>query len=196
MKKEERRRHLYTTRKKTVLSIKCNFIVLKWIFKKIAHLLDTASDNKDLLRFVIKKWIEVYDQLEKNYNVNKAIRIKTPMLRSDLCDLSDAYTAVRGTISVSDPDDAKRKKSVAFKNNAPFINCISKINSVQIDNAEDLDVVMSIYNLLEYGKNYRKATGSLWNCYRDEPSIPLSSNSESFKYKASPSQQILVPRTS
>ena len=118
------------------------------------------------------------------------------MLRSDLCDPSDAYTAVRGTITVSDPDDAKRKKSVAFKNNAPFINCISKINSVQIDNAEDLDVVMSIYNLLEYSKNYRKATGSLWNCYRDEPSISLSSNSESFKYKASPSQQILFPRTS
>ena len=77
------------------------------------------------------------------------------------------------------------KEMVAFKNNAPFINYISKINDVKIDNGEDLDVVMPMYNLLEYSKNYRKTTGSLWNYYRDEPSNPLSSNSESFKYKTS-----------
>ena len=74
---------------------------------------------------------------------------------------------------------------MAFKNNAPFINCISKINGVEIDNAEDLDVVMPMYNLLEYSKNNRKSTRSLWNYYRDKPSDPLSSNSESFKFKAS-----------
>ena len=61
------------------------------------------------------------------------------------------------------------KKNLVFKNNAPFINCISKINSIKIDNAEDLDVVMPMYNLLEYSKYYRKTTGSLWNYYRDEP---------------------------
>ena len=107
------------------------------------------------------------------------------MLRSDLCDFSDAYIVVKGEITVTNPDNAKRNKSVAFKNNAPFINCISKINGIQIDNAEDLEVVMPIYNLLEYSKNYRKTTGSLWNYYRDEPSNPLSLNSESFKYKTS-----------
>ena len=74
---------------------------------------------------------------------------------------------------------------MAFKNNAPFINRISKNSGVQIDNAEDLDVVMPMYNLLEYSKNYRKTTGSLSNYYRDEPSNSLSSNSESFKYKTS-----------
>ena len=58
---------------------------------------------------------------------------------------------------------------MVFKNNAPFINCVSNIDEVKIDNAEDLDVVMSMYNLLEYSKNYRKTTGSLWNYYRDEP---------------------------
>ena len=79
----------------------------------------------------------------------------------------------------------QKETSVAFKNNAPLINCISKINGVQIDNAKDLDVVMPTYNLLEYSKNYRKTTYSLWNYYRDEPSNPLSSNSESFKYKTS-----------
>ena len=154
-------------------------------FQRIVNFLETNSNDKDLPRFVTKKWIKVYDQSEKNYNPNKEIRIKTSMLRSDLCDFSDAYIVVKGTITVTDPDNAKRNKSVAFKNNAPFINCISKINGVKIDNAEDLDVVMPMYNLLEYSKNYRKTTGSLWNYYRDEPSNPFSLNFESFKYKTS-----------
>ena len=88
-------------------------------------------------------------------------------------------------ITVVRPNNAKRNKSVAFINNAPFINYISKINGVKIDNAKDLDVVMPMYTLLEYSKNYKKTTGSLWNYYRDEPSNPLSTNSESFKYKTS-----------
>ena len=71
----------------------------------------------------------------------------------------------------------RRNKSVTFRNNSPFINCISKVNDVQFDSAEDLDIVMPMYNLLEYSKNYRKTIGSLWNYYRDEPSNPLSSNS-------------------
>ena len=107
------------------------------------------------------------------------------MPRSDLCDCHDAYIVVKETVTVTNPDDVKRNKSVAFKNNAPFINCISKINAVQIDNAEDLDVVMLMYNLLEYSTNYRKTKGSFWNSYRDEPSNLLSSNSESFKCKTS-----------
>ena len=154
-------------------------------FQKIANFLDTTSDHNDLPRFVTKKWIEVYDQSEKNCNPNKEIRIKTSMLRSDLCGFSDAYIVVKGTITVTEQNNAKRNKATAFKNNAPFINCISKINGVKIDNAEDLDVVMPMYNLLEYSKNYRKTTGRLWNDYRDEPSNPLFSDSESFKYKTS-----------
>ena len=151
-------------------------------FQKIVNFLDATSDDKDLPRFVTKKWVEVYDQSGGNYNVNKEIRIKTSMLRSDLCDYSDAYIVVKGDITLEGDNDAnKRNKNLAFKNNAPFINCISKINGVKIDNAEDLDVVMPMYNLLEYSKNYRKTTGSLWNYYRGEPSDRLSSNSESFK---------------
>ena len=91
-------------------------------FKKIVNLLDTTSDDKDFPRFVTKIWIEVYDQSDENYSVNKEIRIKTPMLRSDLCDFSDAYIDVKGDITVTNPDNAKRNKAVAFKNNAPFIN--------------------------------------------------------------------------
>ena len=78
-------------------------------------MLDTTSDDKDLPRAVTKKWIEVYDQSEKNYNVNKKNRIKTPMLRSDLCDDSDADIVAKGTITVTDPGNAKRNKIVTFK---------------------------------------------------------------------------------
>ena len=108
------------------------------------------------------------------------------MMRSDLCDFSDVYIVVKGTVTVTNLDDAERNKTVAFKNNAPFINCkISKINGIQIDNTEDLDVLMPMYSLLKYSKSYKKITGRLWNYYRVEPSNSLSSNSESFKCKTS-----------
>ena len=114
-------------------------------FQKIV---DTTSDDKDLPSFVTKNGLKFMINQKKNYNVHRQIRIKTPRPRSDLCDFSDAYI-VKGDITVTEPDNAKRNKSVAFKNNAPCINCISKINGVQIDNAEDLDVIMPMYNLLK-----------------------------------------------
>ena len=70
-------------------------------FHKIENFLDTTSDNKDLQKFVTKKWIEVYDQSSGYYNVNKESRIKTSMVRSDLCDFSDAYIVVKGNITVT-----------------------------------------------------------------------------------------------
>ena len=76
---------------------------------------------------LLKKWIEFYDQSEGNYDVNKEIRIKTSMLWLDLCDFSDAYIVEKGIITILRPNDVKRNKAVAFKNNAPFINCISKL---------------------------------------------------------------------
>ena len=154
-------------------------------FPEIVNFVDTTFNDKDLPRFVTKIWIEVYDQSGGHYNFNKEIRIKTSMLRSDLCAFSDVYIVVKVTITVVRPNNAKRNKATAFKNNPPIINYISKINGAKVDNAEDLDAVMPMYNLLEYSKNYRKTTGSLWNYYRDEPSNPLSSDSESFKYKTS-----------
>ena len=152
-------------------------------------------------RFITKKWVEVHDQsgsADDRYKPNKQIRFKTSMLRSDLCDFSDAYIVVKGDITLTKTNGRGiidiRNRFLAFKNNAPFTNCISKINNVLIDNAEDLDIVMPMYNLLEYSKNYSKTTESLWNCYKDEPNNPpppdnynadLITNSASFKYKAS-----------
>ena len=98
------------------------------------------------------------------------------MLRSNLCDYSDAYILVKGTIAVTAPgvnnnaDNIrdKRNRPLILKNNAPFVSCITRINGELIENADDLDIVMSMYNLLEYSKNYRKTIGSLYNYYRDE----------------------------
>ena len=89
------------------------------------------------------------------------------MLRSDLFDFSDAYIVDQGTITATDANDANYNKKLALKNNAPFTSCISKINNTLFDNTEDLDIVMPVYNLLEYSKGYRKITGRLWNYYRD-----------------------------
>ena len=107
------------------------------------------------------------------------------MLRSDF---SDTYTVVKGTITAeqnTNRNNDGHSKPFVFKNNAQFINCILKINGVSIDNAKDLDVVMPMYNLTEYSKNYRKTTGSLWYYYRDEPDNDDVRNSKSFKYKTS-----------
>ena len=83
------------------LRIKCVHYCIKMEFQKIVSFLDIISNDEDLPKFVTKKWIEVYDQSGKNYNVNKEIRIKTSMLRSDLCDYSDAYIVVKGNITVT-----------------------------------------------------------------------------------------------
>ena len=126
-------------------------------FQKIINLLDITSDDKNLPRYVTKKWKERYDQSEKNKSVNKEIRIKTSMLRSDLCDFSDAYIVVKGDITLESDNIAnKHNKNLVFKNNAPFKSCIIKINGIKIDNTEDLDVVMPTYNLLEYSKFIEK----------------------------------------
>ena len=93
-------------------------------FQKIKNFLNINSDNKDLPKLVTKKWIEVYDQSEKSYDPNKEMRIKTSILRSNLCDYSNACIVVKGTITIARPNNAKRNKKVIFKNNAPFNNCI------------------------------------------------------------------------
>ena len=123
------------------------------------------------------------------------------MLRSNLCDYSDAYI-VKGDITLTKATNENfidvRSTFLAFKNDAPFTDCVLKINDVLIDNALNLDFVMSLWNFLEYSKSYRKATGSFWNYYRDETndfpanndnSNPIT-NSESFIYKTSITRKI------
>ena len=158
-------------------------------------------------RFITKKWIEVHDQSGETYNTNKQISFKISMLRSDLCDFSDPYIVVKGivTVSADEKDRDEINRQVILKNNAPFISCISKINGVLVENAEDLEIVMPMNNLLEYSKNCSKTSASLWNYYRDELTDETNDNndpnknvinSNSFKYKTSIAGSTYnVPRT-
>ena len=104
------------------------------------------------------------------------------MLRSHLCDFSDAYIVVKETIVVTNPHNDAYKKELPFKNNAPFVSSISKINKTLIDNAEYLDFVMPMYNLLEYSKNYSRTTGSFSNYYRDEPNSGAGGENSNVNY--------------
>ena len=165
-------------------------------YDKIDNLLGSESEN--LSKFVIREYVRV-NSLSNTYNKNKSIRFKAPLLRSDLCDYADAYIVVNGTITVTANAGAnnirdKRNRKLILKNNASFVSCITRINGELIEDADDLDVVMPMYNLLEYSKNYRKTIGSLYNYYRDKftnDNIPADNifnnirvvNSNTFKYK-------------
>ena len=118
------------------------------------------------------------------------------MLRSSLCDYSDAYILVKETITIAPvPPPAanpnNNDKEVVFKNFAPFTDCISKINNTQINNAKYIDLIMPMNNLIEYSNNYQKTSGSLWQYYRDETALTdagatanfhAPNNSASFKF--------------
>ena len=95
------------------------------------------------------------------------------MLESDLCDYSDVYISLKGSVIVANSNDANYKKKLTFKNNAPFISCISKVNNTLFDNAKDLDIVIRMYDLTEYSKNVSKTKTSLLHSYRDEPNRNL-----------------------
>ena len=134
-------------------------------YQKIANLIDDNTLNQPS-KFRTRNWIEINDESRGAYNVNSQIEFKTTMLKSSLCDYSDAYILVKGTISVNNTAAQgaganNSNKKVIFKNCAPFTNCISEINNTQIDNAKDIDTVMPMYNLIEYSDNYVKTTGSL-----------------------------------
>ena len=142
---------------------------------KISKLLYDSTVSKS----VTKKWIEVNDLSSCQYPVNKNISFKTSLLRSDLYDYSDAYTVVKGTVTVEgDTNAKKRKKKLIIKNNAPFRSFISKINNTFIDNAEDLDTVMPIYNLLGHSDIYSMTSGSLWNYYGDDINDDANENND------------------
>ena len=136
-------------------------------YQKIANLIDDPSSQPS--KFRTKTWVQINDESRGTYNVNSQIKLKTTMFESSLCDYSDAYILVKGRITITGAGaDAaarqvdERDKSVAFKNCAPFSNCISEINNTHVDNAKHIDIVMPMYNLIEYSDNYAKTSGSLW----------------------------------
>ena len=146
-------------------------------YQKIANLIDDASNQ--LSKFETKNWVEINDESREIYNVNSQIKFKTTMLKSSLCDYSDAYILVKGTITVNntaaaDGDANNTNKKVIFKNCAPFTNCISEINNTQVDNAKNIGIVMPMFNLIEYCNNYSKTSGSLWQYCKDIPAVDIN----------------------
>ena len=147
-------------------------------YQKIANQLDSVSNKPS--KFRTRNWVEINDKSRGTYTSND-IKFKTTMLRSNLCDYADAYILVNGRITITgaENDDATRRaderdKGITFKNCAPFTKCI--------DNAKDIDIVMPMYNLIEYNDNYSKISGSLWQYYKYEPNDNIA-DSESFKSK-------------
>ena len=172
-------------------------------YKKITNLLGKPAED-EIPKLTTIKWIEIFDESNGTYNKNKDIRLKTSQLRNDLCDFNDGYIVVTGKITATNPELPNNtappanifySRKVFFKKSAPFFNCTLKINSQLIEDAQDLDIVKPMYNLLYYSKNFRKTTGSFWNYYPDMPNSSLLGdnerkkvfypirNSESFNYK-------------
>ena len=154
-------------------------------YQKIANLLDNTSNQRS--KFRTKNWIEINDESRGGYTT--CSDIKGTMIRSSLCDYVDVYILVKETITVTGArDDAaarradEKNKGAIFKNRAQFTKCISKMNNTEIDNVQDTDIIMPMYNLIEYSNNYWKTIGSSWQYYKDEPNDNLA-NSESFKSK-------------
>ena len=166
-------------------------------YQKIATLIDDNTPNQPF-KFSTRNWIEINDESRGAYNVNSQIKFKTTMLKSSLCDYSDAYILVKGTITVNNTAAQgaaanNTNKKVIFKNCPPFTNCISEINNTQIGNAKDIDIVMPMYNLIEYSDNYAKTTGSLWQYCKDITArnanneiiiFSEDNTTDSFKFKA------------
>ena len=155
-------------------------------YQKIANLLDTESNQPSKSR--TRNWIEINNESRGTYTSND-IKFKTTMLKSNLCDYADAYILAKGTITITGAggDSAakqldERSKGVIFKNYAPFTKCISRINNTDIDNAQNIDIVMPMYNLIEYSDNYSKTSGSLWQYHKDDPNDNIV-QSESFQSK-------------
>ena len=160
--------------------------------QKIINLLD--KDDIDSKHFATKKWYIFNDENNTNYGVNKdtgennpdTIKYDTRVLKPNLCDYAEAYISVDGTIRAA---AANANTRLALKNCAPFTKCNLEINDEHVDTAENLDIVMPMYNLIEYSDNYQDSSATLCHYKRDEPPEGDPSpnlavdNSSSFKYK-------------
>ena len=160
--------------------------------QKIINL--SNKDDTDSKHFATKKWYIINDENNTNYGVNKdtgannpdTFKYDTRVLKPNLCDYAEAYILVDGTITAAAADGDTR---LALKNCAPFSKCNLEINDEHVDTAENLDITMPMYNLIEYSDNYQDSSATLYQYKRDEtpegnpiPNLAVN-NSSSFKYK-------------
>ena len=148
-------------------------------YQKIENLLNKPSKIRK------RNWIEMNDKARGEDSPNKQIRFKAEILRYSLCDYSDSYILAKGAITVNNTAAegaaaTNTNKKVILKNCAPFTNCISKINNTQTDDAENIDIVMPMYNLIEYSDNYSKTSGSLWQYCNEIPTVDANGDIADF----------------
>ena len=141
-------------------------------YQNILNLLGHTPNQPSI--FETKNCVEIRDESRETYNEDNQIRFQTSMVRSRLCDYSDAQILVKQTITLerataAAPNNANKK--VIFKNCAPFTKCISRINNTQADDAQYIDVVIPMYNVIEYIDNYSKTSGILWQYCRDKQAV-------------------------
>ena len=167
------------------------WLCIKLETQKILNLLGSA--NNESSKFATRKWYVINDQNNTDYGEGNedstTVKFETKVIKSNLCDYSDAYILVTGNITATGGDANTR---VAFKNCAPFTKCITHINDEHVDNADNLDIIMPMYNLIEYSDNYSDTSWILWQFKRDEqnmnngnPANVTTDDSSSFKYKSS-----------
>ena len=153
--------------------------------QKIINLLD--SNDNESQKFATKRWYIINDQNTGNNAYGNGedgttIKFETKVIEYNLCDYSDAYISVTGNIQ-----NKAANSVVPFKNCAPFRTCDVAINDEHVEKAADLDIVMPMYNLLEYSDNYQDSTGSLYQFKRDEPpegNADVDNNTTSPVYKS------------
>ena len=164
-------------------------------YQKIINFVNNTSNQQS--KFKTKNWVEINYGSYGAYSTGSQIKSKTLVIRSRICDYSDAYTLAKGTITVTNTAAAvtspnNRNKKVIFKNCSPFTDCISEINNKEIDYAKDIDILIRIYTLIKYNDNYSKTFGRLWQYYRDDLfinnnrviiDVPDKPNNPLFKYK-------------
>ena len=160
--------------------------------QKIINLLDKI--DTDSKHFATKKWYIINDENNTNYGVDKntganhpdTIKCDTRVLKPNLCDYAEVYILVDGTIRAA--NNVNNNTRLALKNCAPFTKCNLEINDEHVDTVENLDIVMPMYNLIEYSDNYQDSSATLYQYKRDEPQDNIANNlaintSSSFKYK-------------
>ena len=166
--------------------------------QKIANFLNGSDNEKS--KFITKKWYVIDSESKENYSHHNPIKFLTNSLESNLCDYSDAYVLVTGNIAVTKTiatggNNLLRRKQplaeatqVAFKNCAPFIKCSTEIDSTLVDEANFINITMSMYILIEYSDNYSDTSGNLWGFKGDEKDnnadVTNDNNAPSFKNKS------------
>ena len=150
-------------------------------YQKIINLLDDATNQPS--KFRKRNWVEINDESQgtsnndnnNNNNNNNNIKFKMSMRRSNLCDYSDAHMHVKKRTIIA-PNTNKTNKKVIFKNCARFTDNISEISNTQVDNAQDIDILMPMYNLIECSGAYSKTSERLWQYCIDEPALDNNKN--------------------